>query len=273
MRRVVDAEGGCIVWGGSVRLSPADDTLIRVERALDLDSEGQLVASVLSKKIAAGSTHLVLDLPVGPTAKVRSAETAGTLSRLLREVARVFGIEAKTVITDGSQPVGRGIGPALEARDVLAVLQDVPDAPIDLRDRALSLAGPLLELGGAAPQGGGRALAESVLADGKAWNKFQRICEAQGGMREPPESAHRRPIVAARTGIVAAIDNRRIAKVAKLSGAPDSKASGVALHVRLGQHVEEGAPLYTVHAEANGELDYALDYVAANDDIIGLVET
>ena len=160
MRRVVDREGGCIVWGGAVHLSPADDILIRVERALDLDSEGQMVASVLSKKIAAGSTHVVLDIPVGATAKVRSAEAAHLLSLELTEVAQSFGLEAQVVITDGSQPVGRGIGPALEAKDVLAVLQDEPDAPRDLRDRALLLAGTLLELGSKAVSGEGYALAE-----------------------------------------------------------------------------------------------------------------
>jgi thymidine phosphorylase len=83
MRGVVEREGGCIVWGGSVQLSPADDIFIRVERALDLDSEGQLVASVLSKKAAAGSTHLVLDLPIGPTAKVRSTTDADALGTVL----------------------------------------------------------------------------------------------------------------------------------------------------------------------------------------------
>ena len=80
IRKVVEREGGCIAWGGAVRLSPADDILIGVERPLDFDSEGQLVASVLSKKIAAGSTHVVLDLPVGPTAKLRDAEAAARLA-------------------------------------------------------------------------------------------------------------------------------------------------------------------------------------------------
>ena len=79
MRRVVDREGGCIVWGGAVHLSPADDILIAIERQLDLDSEGQLIASVLSKKAAAGSTHVLIDMPVGPTAKVRSMNLAGQL--------------------------------------------------------------------------------------------------------------------------------------------------------------------------------------------------
>jgi thymidine phosphorylase len=270
IRRVVESEGGCVAWGGAVRLSPADDTLIRVERALDLDSEGQLVASVLSKKVAAGATHVVLDIPVGPTAKVRSTETANVLSQTLQDAAREFGIEARVVISDGIQPVGRGIGPALEAQDVLAVLKGEPEAPPDLRERGLALAGPLLELGGAASLGDGGALAERTLAEGKAWEKFVRICEAQGGMRKPPRAAHRRPIVAARGGVVVEIDNRRIARVAKLSGAPDAKASGVELHVHLGKRVEAGEPLYTIHAEATGELEYALHYVSANDDIIGL---
>ncbi|WP_159588900.1 thymidine phosphorylase family protein [Chelativorans xinjiangense] len=268
MRRVVEQEGGCVVWGGAVRLSPADDTLIRVERALDLDSEGQLVASVLSKKIAAGASHVVLDLPVGPTAKVRGPEAAAALSQSLVAVARAFDIEARAIITDGRQPVGRGIGPALEAWDVLAVLQAAPNAPQDLRERSVALAATLLELGGAAAEGRGAELATRTLHEGRAWQKFQRICAAQGGMREPPRAAHRSPVLAVRSGKVTAIDNRRLAKVAKLAGAPDDKAAGVELHVRLGATVDAGEPLYTVHAEAPGELAYSLDYVAANADII-----
>jgi len=270
MRRVVEREGGCVIWGGAVHLSPADDTLIRIERALDLDSEGQLVASVLSKKIAAGATHLILDLPVGPTAKVRSAEAASTLLQSLTVVAQSFGVMARIVVTDGLQPVGRGIGPALEARDVLAVLQGRPDAPRDLRERAVALAGALLELASAAADGGGRTVAAQVLTDGRAWRKFQRICEAQGGMREPPEATHRCPVVATRPGRVSEIDNRRLAMVAKLAGAPDDKAAGVEMHVRLGAEVGAGEPLYTVHAEAPGELAYSLEYAALNKDIIML---
>jgi thymidine phosphorylase len=119
MRRVVEREGGCVVWGGSVGLSPADDMLISVERPLDLDSEGQLVASVLSKKAAAGSTHVVIDMPVGATAKVRSSTAAERLGSRLERVGRAIGIEVRILVTEGDQPVGRGIGPALEARDVL----------------------------------------------------------------------------------------------------------------------------------------------------------
>ena len=265
MRKVVEAEGGCIVWGGAVQLSPADDILIRVERALDLDSEGQLVASVLSKKIAAGATHAILDLPVGPTAKVRGVEAAQRLGEDLTAVAHAFGLEITTLQTDGTQPVGIGIGPALEARDVLKILQNAPDAPPDLLDRAVTLAGTLLELGEKAPTGDGTRLARDILQDGRAWTKMQGICEAQGGMRTPPVAEHRHPVVSCSTGVVSAIDNRRIAKIAKLAGAPDAWAAGVERHKWVGERVEKDEPLFTIHAETPGELEYALAFAAFND--------
>jgi thymidine phosphorylase len=169
MRRVVEREGGCIVWGGNVRLSPADDLLIRVERPLDFDSEGQLVASVLSKKIAAGSTHILIDMPIGATAKVRSLESGQLLQHRLEGTARATGVYVKVHVSDGAQPVGRGIGPALEARDVLAVLRGAADAPGDLRERALALAGEVLEFAPGMTEGSGLARAREILASGQAW--------------------------------------------------------------------------------------------------------
>lgn len=267
IRAVVQREKGCIAWGGAVALSPADDILIRIERALDLDSEGQMIASILSKKVAAGVTHLVIDMPLGPTAKIRDADSARQLEQGLASVAETFGIRLRVVRGDGSQPVGRGIGPALEARDVVAVLKRQADAPPDLRDRALVLAGSLLELAGRAAAGAGAALAATVLDDGRAWTKFANICAAQGGLRPIPASSHRHVLTAATAGILTAIDNRRIARLAKLAGAPEDKAAGVDLHVRLGEPIRAGMPLCTVHAETEGELAYALAYAGSNPDI------
>jgi thymidine phosphorylase len=270
MRRVVDREGGCIVWGGAARLSPADDLLIRVERPLELDASGQLVASVLSKKAAAGATHVLVDAPVGPRAKVRGLEAAQRLDTELREVGEAMGLHVRPVLTDGAQPVGRGIGPAPEARDVIAVLQNDPNAPHDLRARALLLAGHLLELAAAAPAGSGEALARVILDDGRAWRKFAAICEAQGGLRTPPVAAYTRPVTAMRGGRVAAIDNRRLARVAKLAGAPRDRAAGLVIHVRIGDVVHPGEPLFTVHAETAGELAYALAYAESRPGIVEL---
>lgn len=268
IRKVVERVGGCIVWGGAVRLSPADDILIGVERPLDFDSEGQLVASVLSKKIAAGSTHVVLDLPFGPTAKLRDAEAAERLADRLKEVAAAFDLTVEIVLTDGTQPVGCGIGPALEARDVLAVLQNESTAPYDLRSRALTLAAHLLELAGAAPPESGSRMATDILASGVAWKKFQGICEAQGGMRKLAQAPYRHDITASRGGSIKTIHNRKLAKVAKLAGAPRAALAGVDFHAPIGTTVSRGQPLFTIHAETQGELAYSLTYAMAHGDIV-----
>ena len=270
MRRVVEQEGGCIVWGGNVRMSPADDLLIRVERPLDFDSEGQLVASVLSKKIAAGSTHILIDMPVGATAKVRSLQAANVLQERFKAVADALGVHVEVHVSDGTQPVGRGIGPALEARDALAVLRGEPDAPADLRERALALATQVIEFAPGIAPGSGSALAKEILDSGRAWRKFEAICRAQGGFREPPRAALTRTVHAGHAGECLAIDNRRIARVAKLAGAPNAVAAGVELHVRVGQRIEKDAPLYAVHADAPGELEYAWEYVMHHADIVQL---
>ena len=268
MRRVVEREGACIVWGGSVQLSPADDIIISVEVPLDFDSVPQLVASVLSKKAAAGSTHVIIDVPVGPTAKVRSPAAASDIEAALAHVGREIGLEVLPLRTDGTAPVGNGIGPALEARDVLAVLRRDQEAPADLRERSLTLAGAVLEMGGRAARGAGRRLASETLASGAALRKLEAICAAQGGMREPAPAPLTHVVTATRRGTVAAFDLRRLARVAKLAGAPRAPAAGVDVHARRGDVLDRGDPLLTLHAHSAGQLDYARSYLAANPQVV-----
>ncbi|MAR66372.1 MAG: thymidine phosphorylase [Crocinitomicaceae bacterium] len=268
IKKVVEKEGGCIVWGGTAKLSPADDMLIKVEKALDIDSEGQLIASVLSKKVAAGSNHAIIDMPVGETAKLRSIDAANELKVEMEKVAHAIGLKLKVVITDGSQPVGRGIGPALEARDILAVLRNEPQAPFDLKERALLLAGEILELSGKVESGDGNDKARELLESGKAYDKFMAICKAQGGFSEPELAKYQYEIKAEQAGTIAKVDNRRLAKIAKLAGAPDDKASGVDYLTPIGTKVEKGQTLYVIHAQSKGELDYALEYYHSQKDIL-----
>jgi thymidine phosphorylase len=263
MRNVVESEGGCIAWGGGLNLSPADDMLIRIERPLDFDSEGQMVASILSKKAAAGSSHVLIDLPIGPTAKVRSDAAADALSMRLTNVAEPVGLTLGVLRSDGTAPVGRGIGPALEARDVLAVLRRQPDAPADLRQRALDIAAALLEL--AENNGSPLERATALLDSGAAETKFMAICSAQGGFSEPEMAPHTIVVPAQYSGVVTSIDNRRIAKIAKLAGAPGRKKAGVLMHTQVGDHVQSGSPLFEIHAETPGELAWALDYTNARE--------
>lgn len=268
LRHVVETCGGCIAWGGAMNLAPADDLLIRIERALDIDSVGQMVASVLSKKIAAGATHVVIDIPVGPTAKVRDLLEAQSLADLIKRVAAVFGLRVRVLISDGTQPVGRGIGPALEAHDVLAVLRNEPHAPQDLRAHALHVAASVLELGGAASAETAHAVASDCLASGRAWRRFQAICDAQGGLRVPGTAAFQQPVPSPCDGRVAAIDNRRLSRAAKLAGAPASPLAGLTLDAHLGEAVATGQPLFTLHAQTPGELAYAMEYVSRHAHII-----
>ncbi|VVE47876.1 thymidine phosphorylase [Pandoraea communis] len=273
MRRVVNAVGGCVVFGGAAGLSPADDTLIQVERPLDLDSEAQMMASILSKKLAAGSTHVLIDVPVGLTAKIRSRDASALFSKRLQTIGHALGLDISTYICQGDQPVGRGIGPSLEARDVLSVLQSRSYAPADLLNKSVEIAGRLLEMGGKVPPGDGEACARAVVSSGLAWQQFQRICEAQGGMREPLVGRHSKPVTAHHGGIVMAVDNRHLARVAKLAGAPAAARAGVVYEVSIGKPVVSGQPLFTIYAESQGELDYAYEYACRFPAIVAVGES
>ncbi|WP_041543428.1 thymidine phosphorylase family protein [Oceanimonas sp. GK1] len=262
----------CLVWGGAVNLSPADDMLIRIERALDIDGTGQMVASVLSKKIAAGSTHVLIDIPVGPTAKVRSQPDAEAMSRLFETVGQALRLKVRCLITDGSEAIGYGLGPAQEARDVLAVLQNQPEAPADLRERALLLAAHLLNMAGKGELDDTSRQARELLESGQAWHQFRRICEAQGGLKPIPEAACSLQQGARHSGTLLAMDNRRLSRLAKLAGAPNSPAAGLRLHAKLGQALAMGQPLFTLYADSQGELDYAADYYEHNHDLFMIGE-
>jgi len=266
MQAIVRELRGCLVWGGTAGLSPADDVLISVERPLGIDSPGQMVASILSKKLAAGSTHLVIDIPVGPSAKVRTTEAGLQLKKLFEAVGRQLGLVIDVVVSDGGGPIGRGIGPCLEARDVMAVLHNDPSAPVDLRQKALRLAGRVLEFDPDVHGGEGYAIARDILDSGRALAKMEAIIAAQGARgfdwRHPPLaplSFEHRTAVAGR---LAAYDNQRIAHIARLAGAPKAPGAGVDLLVPAGASVRAGEPLYRVHAQFASELEFARERVA-----------
>jgi thymidine phosphorylase len=258
MRRVVAECRGCLIWGGHVRLSPADDVLIGIERPLGIDTRELMVASILSKKLAAGSTHLLVDIPVGPHAKVHDSDEAVRLRKLFEYVGDRLGLVIEVLLTDGSQPIGRGIGPVLEARDVMQVLENDPAAPQDLREKAIRIAGHLLENDPALRGGAGVARARELLDSGAALASMRRIIAAQG---PPPVQAEpgalQADIPADRTGRIVAIDNLRLNRLARLAGAPIAKGAGILLNRKLGEHVEQGEPLYRIHAAMPFEFGFA----------------
>lgn len=261
MQNVVKECNGCIVWGGHVNLSPADDILISVERPLSIDTREQMVASIMSKKLSAGSTHLLIDIPVGPSAKVRSHNAAIRLRKLFEYVGDQIGLQVDVVLTNGEQPIGNGIGPVLEARDVMAVLRGDANAPMDLREKSLQISGAILEMDPTLRGGSGYARAQQLLASGEALQSMERIIDAQGRATEPScvgELTH--DILAPEAGIVTAIDCFRLARLARFAGAPMDKGAGIDLFKKVGDSVVKGEPLYRLHACFQSDYAYAVSF-------------
>jgi len=266
MRAVVEACGGCIAWGGRVNLSPADDVLISVERPLAIDTPEQMVASILSKKAAAGVGQLVIDLPVGPSAKVRDGRAALRLKKLFEFVAINLGVSVDVVLSDGSQPIGRGVGPVLEARDVSAVLANDPRAPQDLREKAIRLAGRVLDADPALSGGKGVARARELLESGAARAKMEAIIDAQGASPLPQGLGGLvHEVRAPGAGTIVSIDCLRIANVARLAGAPTDPGAGVELCRRVGDRVGAGQPLYRIYGSDASDFGFAVEAAAASD--------
>jgi thymidine phosphorylase len=265
MREVVAACNGCLVWGGHVNLAPADDIMIAVERPLALDTREQMVASIMSKKVAAGSTHLLIDLPVGKNAKLVNATEAMRLRKLFELVGDHFRIAVEVITTDGSQPIGNGIGPVLEAQEVMAVLANEAGAPRDLREKSLRLAGHLLEYDSALRGGAGYARARELLEDGAALRQMQKLIEAQGPTLCRIELGDlTADITAPNDGIVSAIDCLHLNRLARTAGAPLDKGAGIKLYKKIGDRVEAGEPLYRIHAFEPSGFDLALSMAKAN---------
>ena len=263
MKNIVETINGCLVWGGALNLAPADDKIIRVERPLVIDAESQLIASILSKKLSVSSTHILIDIPVGKGAKIGSVKAAKKMKKDFESFSRKIGVKIKAIITDGSAPVGNGIGPALEARDVLYVLKNDHRQPLDLREKAVMMAGKMLEMAKKCRRYKGRSMAERILKSGDAYKKMCEIIDQQGAIANRPEqirlSKHTHTIRASTKGVVKRIDNKMICKVARIAGAPENPSCGLLLRAKVGSHVTKGKPLFTIHAGSEGKLKNALD--------------
>ncbi len=266
---IVRQERGCLAWGGTARLAPVDDMLISVERPLGIDSQSQMVASILSKKLAAGSTHLLIDIPVGPTAKVRQMRQALALRKLFEFVGDRLDIHLEVMITDGSQPIGFGIGPILEVRDIMQILQNDPEAPADLRQKSLHLAGRIIEFDPDVRGGQGYAIARDILESGRALVKMNALIQAQGAKPiDLKPGALCKEIVADNEGVVTSIDNFQMAKIARMAGAPMMKKAGVDLLKKLGSPVKKGDILYRIHAEFPADFKFAQQLAEHNNGYI-----
>ncbi len=257
LKQIVEEVGGTLAWGGGFSLAPADDEIIRVEYPLGLDPPSQVVASVLAKKVAMGVTHVLMDIPMGPGAKVHDQHDAAALMRLFTTVGERLGLVVHCELTAGGRPVGLAVGPILEARELLATLE-AGDGPPDLVAKSCKLAGHLLEMAGKATAGHGTRMAQDLLRDGTALRKFRAIVAAQGG--DPgvrAEDLHPGPhwfdAALTRDGRFE-LDNASLVSLARAAGAPHAQGAGVQLMQVIGEHAKAGDVAFRVYAETPSRL-------------------
>lgn len=258
LRNVIKKAGASLAWGGSLGLAPADDKIIRVERLLNLDPEAQLLASILSKKLAAGSKYLLIDIPFGPQAKV-TKEEAQKLKRKFLKIAKHFNLKIKVFLTLGDQPIGNGIGPVLEIRDVLRVLKQ-ENSPKDLENKSVFLAAKILEMIGMARSGKGEFVARSILETGAALQKFNEIIEAQGKKKiDLTLGKFVYEVKATKAGKLVAINNSLINIIARVLGCPTDKRAGIYVRRHKGDDVKRSDVLLTFYAESYKKLKEAIN--------------
>lgn len=261
MKGIVEKTNACMVWGGALNLAPADDYIIKVEKPLGIDARSQLLASVMAKKASVSATHVLIDIPYGSGAKIETKEKALKLKRNFLRLGNELGMVLKVILTDGSQPIGNGIGPALEARDVLWILKNDARAPHDLRKKSLKMAGYMLEMGGKAGKGKGFKLALRFLKEGMAYAKMVEIIKAQGGKETKPEDIplgkFYYDVKAKKTGRIDAIDNNAVSRIARVVGAPKDKGAGIYLYGHVNDMVKKGEKLFTIYSNNKDKLNYA----------------
>lgn len=262
LMQIVNRVGACITWGGGVDIAAADDKMIRVRHPLSLDPKGMLLASIMAKKYAVGAKYVLIDIPFGQGVKVKTQKQADSLKHDFEHIGNLLGMKVKVITTDGSQPIGKGIGPVLEVIDVLKVLKNEPEAPYDLRNKALMMAGITLEFTGKAKKGQGLKMATEILTSGQAYKKFMEIIEAQGKKHTklaPGEFKFH--VLSPCEGDVYNISNKQIAHIARIAGAPKDPSAGVYLYKKVGDRVLQNEPLYTIYAENADRLAYAKKYL------------
>ena len=259
LKEIVNKTNACLAWGGSLGLAPADDKIIQVERIVNLDPEPQLLASVMAKKLAVGSKYILIDIPYGKGAKVTKEQGLKLKNKFLA-IGKHFNLKMQVILTDGSQPIGNGIGPILEIKDILRVLER-NNPPIDLENKSLFLAGEIIEMVGKAGSGKGQALAKSILDSGKALEKFKEIIKAQEGkINHLPKAQFESRILSNKTGKITHIDNKKINNLGRLLGCPADKAAGIYIHKHKPEAVKKGDLLLTLHSESKIKLNDAINF-------------
>ncbi|TAJ45285.1 AMP phosphorylase [Methanofollis fontis] len=263
VQQMTERVGAVIVWGGATNIAPADDRFITIEYPFKIDARGQMLASVMAKKFAVGANVVAIDIPVGEHTKVPTIEEGRKLAREFIELGERLGMRVECALTYGESLVGHTIGPRLEVREALSVLEGANE-PNSLIQKSLSIAGIILEMSGKAAPGEGYRVAGEILESGRAYEKMRQIIEVQGGDPDvkaadilPGQFSY--VVKAPGNGYVIELNNRALISIARAAGAPQDAGAGIFIHAKKGTQVEAGEPIFTVYADRQWRLQKALE--------------
>lgn len=268
IEELVNKNGGCIVWNGKMGLAPADDIIIQVEQPLAFESFDKIIVSIMAKKVASGATHIILDIPVGPTMKIQHFKDGEIIAKKFESLAKQFNKKIVIDLNETREPAGRGVGPVLECRDVLRVLEQDPERPLALEAKALRLASKLLDLCYEDIEknkiGSGQQVATDLLKSGKALQKMKEIIKAQHGnfhitSTDIKLGKFKKEITSKKKGRIIMIDNYQISAVAKILGSPQDQAAGFFLGARLEEKIDKGDILFTMYSSDEWRLKEAFE--------------
>ncbi len=265
LKQIVDKVGGCVAWGGKLGIAPADDVIIDVEEELSFESFDKIIVSIMAKKIAVGANHLVLDIPVGRTMKIRHIEDAEKVANKFKALGKRFNMDVSIDINESLQPFGNGVGPVLEARDVMFILEQQKDRPLELEAKALRLAGRLLNLCYKTQKSdkNGEEEARLILKSGKALEKFREIIKEQGGNPNVSShslklTSHKHDVAAGRTGKIKHIQNYNLNTIARILGAPADQHAGIYMHKKVDEMVEKNDIVMSFYSKDAHKLKEAM---------------
>ena len=264
LKKIIKNNRGAIIDYTNLEATKASQIISSAERSLGFTQQKHILASILAIKLSTGITHLVLDIPVGETSHIKSTHEALHIRKMAEYIGDNLGIEIDAVITDGREPIGNGVGPVLEARDIMRILRNKPDAPQDLLEKSLFLAGRVLEFDPKLRGGKGYNVAKEILTSGRALDALGKIIYAQGKAPQAQLGHLTREVVATKSGVIEAIDNTQITKIALLTGVSQHFGAGLDLLKKVDDTVSAGEPLYRIHATNSSDFAFANSVVEGN---------
>ncbi len=255
IHEIVSKTGGVLAWGGNLNIAPADDILIRVEKGLHVQSYQKFIISIIAKKLAMGISHILIDVPYGKETKISEPEDIELVSESFMKFFNKIGVKCHVYTRNVLGPDSRGIGPNLEIRDVLRILENNDEKCTELEEAVVAMTGELLEFVGKAKKGMGENMARDCLDSGKAEKKFWEIAFAQGckekvSSKDIELGSKKLEVVSTKEGVIESINNKEVVKISRALGTPGIKEAGIYFHKFLDDEIKKGDVLMTFYSTA-----------------------